>query len=234
MANSGKKLVRSKSGLRMVSVEDKDTSPFQLEEPPWIPDNQCISCQNCNAKYDIVKRRHHCRRCGRCYCGTCCSTKLPLPRMNFVDPVRLCAECVSATRKENEFYEKHLKTLINGGSFTMQSSSLENGSAYTYCQLSPNHRNLIFNTEKPDKENNRVTQWVCDPMSLISIEGVQIQTIGDPNQAITIRYKYIDELREVTMMVPEDNTRKQSMTWIIAMQKAVKMLHSSQSNTNNT
>ena len=40
MANSGKKLVRSKSGLRMVSVEEKDTSPFQLEEPPWIPDNQ--------------------------------------------------------------------------------------------------------------------------------------------------------------------------------------------------
>ena len=40
MADAGKKLVRSKSGLRMVSVEDKDTSPFQLEEPPWIPDNQ--------------------------------------------------------------------------------------------------------------------------------------------------------------------------------------------------
>ena len=40
MADAGKKLVRSKSGLRMVSVEDKDTSPFQLDEPPWIPDNQ--------------------------------------------------------------------------------------------------------------------------------------------------------------------------------------------------
>ena len=40
MADAGKKLVRSKSGLRMVSVEDKDTSPFQLEEPPWIPDVQ--------------------------------------------------------------------------------------------------------------------------------------------------------------------------------------------------
>ena len=40
MATSGKQLVRSKSGLRMVSVEEKDTSPFQLEEPPWIPDEQ--------------------------------------------------------------------------------------------------------------------------------------------------------------------------------------------------
>ncbi len=50
MADAGKKLVRSKSGLRMVSVEDKDTSPFQLEEPPWIPDNQ--------VRFSFLKTKH--------------------------------------------------------------------------------------------------------------------------------------------------------------------------------
>lgn len=45
MATSGKQLMRSKSGLRMVSVEEKDTSPFQLQEPPWIPDDQVSAVQ---------------------------------------------------------------------------------------------------------------------------------------------------------------------------------------------
>lgn len=58
--------------------------------------------------------QHHCRRCGKCFCGTCCTEKVPLPRMGFVDPVRLCDGCVDVTKKENEFYNKHLKLLING------------------------------------------------------------------------------------------------------------------------
>ena len=36
---SDKKLVRSKSGLRMVAVNDALTSPLMLCEPPWVPDN---------------------------------------------------------------------------------------------------------------------------------------------------------------------------------------------------
>nr|XP_054759330.1 uncharacterized protein LOC129265351 [Lytechinus pictus] len=88
MATSGKQLVRSKSGLRMVSVEEKDTSPFQLQEPPWIPDEQVENLD---------------------------------------------------------------------------------------CHMIP--------------------------------------------KAVTILYKYIDEMREVTMAVPDDSSRKQSIAWIVALQK---------------
>lgn len=34
--------------------------------------------------------------------------------MGFVDPVRLCDDCADVTRKENEFYNKHLKLLVAG------------------------------------------------------------------------------------------------------------------------
>lgn len=34
----GKKLVRSKSGLRIVAHEQSGKSPFELTEPAWIPD----------------------------------------------------------------------------------------------------------------------------------------------------------------------------------------------------
>lgn len=43
MAAPEKKLVRSKSGLRMVTVDDDETSPFLLMEPPWVPDNEVNS-----------------------------------------------------------------------------------------------------------------------------------------------------------------------------------------------
>ena len=36
---------------------------------PWSPD--CDNCQRCSAPFTISRRRHHCRRCGLCICGTC-------------------------------------------------------------------------------------------------------------------------------------------------------------------
>lgn len=38
MATVEKKLVKSKSGYRMVIVDERIASPFTIEEPPWMPD----------------------------------------------------------------------------------------------------------------------------------------------------------------------------------------------------
>ena len=40
MATNDKKLVRSKSGLKIVSLNEETSSPFILQEPRWVPDNQ--------------------------------------------------------------------------------------------------------------------------------------------------------------------------------------------------
>ena len=40
MASNGeKKLVRSKSGLRMVTVDERIQSPLMMSEPQWTPDS---------------------------------------------------------------------------------------------------------------------------------------------------------------------------------------------------
>ncbi|XP_016326372.1 zinc finger FYVE domain-containing protein 21-like [Sinocyclocheilus anshuiensis] len=83
----GKKLVRSPSGLRMVPENGAFTSPFSLDEPQWVPDKECPRCMQCDTKFDFITRKHHCRRCGRCFCDKCCSQKVALPRMCFVDPL---------------------------------------------------------------------------------------------------------------------------------------------------
>ena len=32
----------------------------------------------CHSKFTLVRRRHHCRRCGACVCGTCSKGRVPL------------------------------------------------------------------------------------------------------------------------------------------------------------
>ena len=61
--------------------------------------------------------QHHCRRCGRCFCDACCSNKVKLHRMLFVDPVRHCKVCSSISQKEADFFEKNVKALVTGKNF---------------------------------------------------------------------------------------------------------------------
>jgi hypothetical protein len=37
-----------------------------LTEPPnWVPDTESDVCMACHAAFTFVKRRHHCRNCGK-------------------------------------------------------------------------------------------------------------------------------------------------------------------------
>jgi hypothetical protein len=33
--------------------------------PPWVPDNEAPTCMSCKAIFTVVRRRHHCRNCGK-------------------------------------------------------------------------------------------------------------------------------------------------------------------------
>ncbi|KAL1478591.1 hypothetical protein MTO96_034976 [Rhipicephalus appendiculatus] len=57
MTTGQKKLVRSKSGLRIVTVGNEELSPFHLDEPPWTPDRETADCWRCRSKFDFITRR---------------------------------------------------------------------------------------------------------------------------------------------------------------------------------
>ncbi|XP_077411541.1 lateral signaling target protein 2 homolog isoform X2 [Vanacampus margaritifer] len=66
----------------------------QFEDPPdWVPDEVCSSCIACKAPFTVIRRKHHCRSCGKIFCSRCSSHSAPLPRYGQMKPVRVCTHC---------------------------------------------------------------------------------------------------------------------------------------------
>ncbi|XP_044022477.1 lateral signaling target protein 2 homolog isoform X3 [Siniperca chuatsi] len=65
-----------------------------FEDPPdWVPDEACNSCIACKAPFTVIRRKHHCRSCGKIFCSRCSSHSAPLPRYGQMKPVRVCTHC---------------------------------------------------------------------------------------------------------------------------------------------
>ena len=71
------------------------TSVKESRRPHWAPDNVTNACMHCGDPFSMFKRRHHCRKCGKCVCSACAPSDntRPLPEMGYTGPVRLCLKC---------------------------------------------------------------------------------------------------------------------------------------------
>lgn len=62
--------------------------------PWWKQDSAATECLACGVQFTTFKRRHHCRRCGEIFCGSCTKNRLSLPHLNYGrTPVRVCDKC---------------------------------------------------------------------------------------------------------------------------------------------
>ncbi|XP_076992354.1 lateral signaling target protein 2 homolog [Tamandua tetradactyla] len=70
------------------------TRDGNFEDPPeWVPDEACGLCTACKAPFTVIRRKHHCRSCGKIFCSRCSSHSAPLPRYGQMKPVRVCTHC---------------------------------------------------------------------------------------------------------------------------------------------
>ncbi|KRZ69363.1 FYVE, RhoGEF and PH domain-containing protein 6 [Trichinella papuae] len=56
------------------SVHDDKRSPTEeigRKAPPWVPDDRVTMCQHCITPFTTLRRRHHCRACGKVICRRC-------------------------------------------------------------------------------------------------------------------------------------------------------------------
>lgn len=77
---------------RIVGVNSQN-SGNSSDPPQWIPDEQSSYCMSCRVSFTFVRRRHHCRNCGKLFCSHCSSNSVPLPHFGHTKPVRVCNHC---------------------------------------------------------------------------------------------------------------------------------------------
>ncbi|CAH3018374.1 unnamed protein product [Porites evermanni] len=73
------------------------STPFLLVKSRWIADDAAQVCPLCLQKFTQIRRKHHCRQCGRVLCSKCCNEKVPLPQLGFEEPERICNNCLEVT-----------------------------------------------------------------------------------------------------------------------------------------
>ncbi|XP_023334642.1 rabankyrin-5 [Eurytemora carolleeae] len=59
-------------------------------EPRW---GEGDLCQECQTKFGLTTRKHHCRHCGRLLCGKCSAKEMPIIKYNLTKSVRVCGVC---------------------------------------------------------------------------------------------------------------------------------------------
>ncbi|XP_053573036.1 lateral signaling target protein 2 homolog [Bombina bombina] len=61
--------------------------------PEWVPDSRSNQCMSCCAPFTLLRRRHHCRSCGKIFCSRCSGYTASLPPFGNMPPVRVCSHC---------------------------------------------------------------------------------------------------------------------------------------------
>ena len=67
----------------------------------WDADQSTALCTLCSERFTLLRRRHHCRRCGAVVCGSCSANSIPIP--GYVKPQRVCNVCHSSAKSTTAF-----------------------------------------------------------------------------------------------------------------------------------
>ncbi|CDK25179.1 unnamed protein product [Kuraishia capsulata CBS 1993] len=59
----------------------------------WLEDSSAVSCGSCEKNFNTFRRRHHCRICGKIFCGNC-TLFIPGEKFNYTGKMRVCHNCL--------------------------------------------------------------------------------------------------------------------------------------------
>ncbi|XP_062087941.1 1-phosphatidylinositol-3-phosphate 5-kinase FAB1B isoform X2 [Humulus lupulus] len=89
------------------------SEPTNVSRDFWMPDESCRVCYECDTQFTLFNRRHHCRLCGRVFCGKCTENSIPVPSgypttsLEEQERIRVCNYCYKQ-------WEQGMVTLDNG------------------------------------------------------------------------------------------------------------------------
>ncbi len=81
---------RPSSSLNQI---DPTTIVSTTAPPDWIDSSVCLRCRD---PFTFSNRKHHCRKCGGCFCAQCSANQMPILAMGISEQVRVCDRCFEA------------------------------------------------------------------------------------------------------------------------------------------
>lgn len=149
----------------------------------WIADDKVTTCHKCKKFFSFMRRKHHCRRCGRAFCYECSSKSLNIPdnvstsrydsnyhsfvdKYVYWDKKRVCDDCYEKIENINKL-QNDLKLLqqidLCIDDYILMSNDfeawekelfkLQKDSRYKHL-FTPN--NFIFDDFRSDKNKNKI------------------------------------------------------------------------------
>jgi len=85
------------------------------ECPVWVDDEEFSKCMNCDLPFTVVRRRHHCRSCGKLLCNSCCSHRISLPKLGYSkrQEQRVCDSCLSVHQQSKVSMNSKFSKLVH-------------------------------------------------------------------------------------------------------------------------
>ena len=74
-------------------VESFQAFDEMVPVPVWLEDSSTQACMNCEKKFRVYRRKHHCRMCGQIFCSKCSNFFTFIPQMGINSKVRICVTC---------------------------------------------------------------------------------------------------------------------------------------------
>jgi len=79
---------------RVCTTSNKKTiGKISPQGPDWVDDETVTGCKSCGFVFSFIIRKHHCRMCGFVFCRYCAAETWPLPKFEYLSPVRVCRKC---------------------------------------------------------------------------------------------------------------------------------------------
>ncbi|KAG8946212.1 hypothetical protein FRC04_011958 [Tulasnella sp. 424] len=139
--------------------------------PPWVPDAKAESCMRCGRLFGLLRRRHHCRLCGRVVCADC-STKtffISDPEMpDQAKPARACNMCYESIfpilPPSPNIKARPLSTPLSptSGSFAQNRPSVMH--IPTLPDI-PSHRSIAEQVNRPSDDDGGITLPLLPPQT---------------------------------------------------------------------
>lgn len=86
------KAINKLLGKTVAASGEEEAVVIGFSAPVWIPDAGVSMCMMCRKEFNVIRRRHHCRGCGKVVCGPCSMQEVPLKYLSGKKG-RVCTEC---------------------------------------------------------------------------------------------------------------------------------------------